>query len=503
MTRATQLSGADIMFVAGETETIYQHVAGLVVIDTSDCPQFNFDHFYRHCTERLSLIPHFRWKLHDVPMGLDRPYWVEDENFSFERHIRRIALPSPGDEATLCDIAAYLYSRHLERSRPLWEIWFIEGLEGGKSAFLQKFHHCMMDGEGAFKMMEVLCDFEPEPGTPKVVDKSIARARAGKPPTVTESSSNAWRHYSRIPGDAARGMYDLIRPKVIEQLVRPRPTPVERPTVPTVCFNGAVTTDRAISVASLPLADLKAVKNHFGVTLNDVLLAVVSSAIRGYLEEMGELPALSLRTSIPVSLRTEQDAQLSNKVTNTTVTLATDVADPAARMRAIHEDSERAKREVRDGAMGMLEVFQKLPPILVSSLMNTLREDQAPQVYGANLIVSNVRGSPIPMYVAGARMESMYPLSILTVGMGINFTCVSYADNLDVALMVEPNLVPDYQSIADGLKAAVGEYLELCRPPRVRRKSARAKVAKGAGSKAKKPKAKTKTRAKTKSKAHS
>ncbi len=471
MARLNQLSREDVMFVAGETESIYQHVAGLVVLDTADCPDFDYPYFRRHCEERIALIPHFRWKLHSVPLGLDRPYWVEDEHFSYDHHLRRVALPAPGDRATLCEVAASLYARHLDHSRPLWEIWLIEGLEGGGVAYLQKFHHCMMDGEGALKMMEVLCDFEPRPRAAKQVDRSISEARAGHVPSLQQRSTRAWRHLVRLPGDAARGVYNILRPKLLEQFVWPRKPMAERPVVPTACFNGEISSARAISVTSLPLADLMRIKRHFEVSLNDVVLALVSGAVRTYLLEHAELPEHSLRTNIPVSLRTAGDDQLSNRITTTTVTLATNIDDPAERLRAINRESTEAKAQAHADAMGVVEMFQMMPPILVSTIMESLPAEQAPQILGANLIVSNVRSSPIPMYIAGARMEKMYPVSILTAGMGINVTCVSYLDAMDFGIVVDPDLVKGYMAIADALEATLAVYLRLCKPARKRRKT--------------------------------
>lgn len=498
MALTNQLSREDVMFVAGETDAIYQHVAGLILLDNSDKPQFDFEMFREHCIERVSLIPHFRWKLHSVPMGLDRPYWVEDENFNFDHHIKRIALPKPGDQAALCEVASHLYCKHLDRRRPLWEMWLIEGLEGGRYAYLQKFHHCMMDGEGAFKMIEVICDFEPEPSTAKTVDKSISEAKAGKVPSYEEISSNVWRHLTRMPGDAARSVYDLLRPRILEQFVWPRKPKEHQPEVPTASFNGAIGSDRAMVVAALPLADLKTIKNHFGVSLNDVVLAIVSGAMRDYLLERGELPSGALRTNIPVSLRTESDAQLSNKVTNTTVTLATDIDDPARRLKAIHQESEQAKQKAHSGATGILEIFQMMPPVLVSALMGSLQEEQAPQILGANLIVSNVRGSPVPMYIAGTRMDKLYPMSILTAGMGINFTCISYVDYMDFGIIVDPGLVPDSETIATQLIHAAQTYLALCKP-RPRKAKTTTKPGTKTKARSKVPKAKARPKARPKS----
>jgi diacylglycerol O-acyltransferase / wax synthase len=489
MALTTQLSREDVMFVAGETDTVYQHVGAIMVLDTTDHAGFDFEHFRQHCIERVSLIPHFRWKLHAVPMGLDRPYWVEDEHFSFDHHIRHIALPSPGDKATLCEVAAHLYCKHLDRSRPLWEIWLIEGLEGGKMAYLQKFHHCMMDGEGAFKLIETICDFEPDPAQPKTVDKEISEARAGRVPTYAESSTAAWRHFARLPGEATRNIVDILRPKILEQFVWPRKPKEERPAVPAVSFNGAISSDRAMTFAILPMDQMKVVKEHFGVSLNDIVLAVVSTAVRGYLQRHSELPSQPLRTNIPVSIKSADDDQFSNKVTNTTVTLATDLEDPVERLQAIHAESEQAKAMAHAGSKGMVEMFQMMPPILVGTLMDSLPDDQGPQMLGANLIVSNVRGSPFPMYIAGARVENMCPMSILTAGMGINITCISYAEGMDFGIMVEPDLVPHHEDLAAELELAMAQYHALCQPKTRRKPKARPKA---------KAKAKTKSKARAK-----
>ena len=463
MSLITQLSREDVMFVAGETDTIYQHVAALFTLDGSDRPDFDFEHFRQQCIERVSLIPHFRWKLHSIPMGLDRPYWVEDPQFSFDHHIKHIALPSPGDKATLCEVVAHLYCKHLDRSRPLWEIWLIEGLEDGKYAYLQKFHHCMMDGEGAFKMIETICDFEPDPRQAKTVDKAISEARAGKVPSYAQSSTTAWRNFARLPGEATRNIVNILRPKVLDQFVWPRKPKDERPLIPPVSFNGPISSDRAMTFVTLPMAQLKTVKEHFGVTLNDVVLALVSSTVRDYLLAHSELPSQPLRTNIPVSLRSGSDDQFSNKVTNTTVTLATDLDDPGERLQTIHAESEQAKAQARGGSVGMVELFQIMPPILVSTLMESLPEDQGAQMLGANLIVSNVRGSPVPLYIAGARVESMCPMSILTAGLGINFTCISYDQDMDFGIVVEPDLVPNHEDLATGLVKALGQFHAICK----------------------------------------
>ncbi|MEH6583275.1 MAG: wax ester/triacylglycerol synthase family O-acyltransferase [Halioglobus sp.] len=460
MSTVRQLSKEDVLFVAGETDTVYQHTAGLVILDASAAPNFNFETFRERSIARIRQIPHFRWKLHEVPLGLDLPYWVEDENFSYSHHFKRIAVPSPGDREALAEVVAYLYSKHLDRSRPLWEIWFIEGLAGGKFAILQKLHHCMMDGQGASKLGEILCDLEPV-AEPRPVDDAITKARPGLVPGQWQQSASTALHLARLPGDASRGIYSFIRPKLLKKLGWEKNTRPEKPGVPSTSFNAEIGSERGFVFGSLALTEIKAVKQAFGVSVNDVVLTLVGSSMRNYLLAHSDLPDAPLRTSIAVSLRTGDDAEFSNKVTTTSLTLATDIEDPVARLRAINGESVQAKQQARKGGMGMLELMQLMPPVLINAMVNATPSELAPQMMGANLIVSNVRASSAPMYIAGVRMETMYPMSIITPGLGINFTCVSYADHVDFGVTIEPELVPQPWDIINGLGAALQEYLAL------------------------------------------
>jgi WS/DGAT/MGAT family acyltransferase len=462
----------DILFVAGETAQVYHHTAGLVILDTTDCPEFSFEYLREKVIERIRDVPHFRWRLHEVPLALDMPYWVEDEDFRYEDHFKRIAVPSPGDRVALSELVAHLYSKHLDRSRPLWEFWFIEGLAGGRYAILQKLHHCMMDGQGASKLGELLCDFEPNV-KPRPVDDSIRNARAGEVPDWLRMSAKATLHLARFPGAMYRQLFDMVTPQLLEKLGLKENHKRSRPDTPVSRFNGEVGVDRGFVFCSLSLSEIKAVRKAFDVSVNDVLLALVSSTLRDYLMARDELPQLSLRTGIPVSLRTDYDDEISNRVTQAPVTLATDLADPVARLKAISADCEEVKQAVRGGGKGFVEVIQTMPPLMLMAMMRATSPEQASQMLGSNLIVSNVRGSDKPMYIAGARLDTMFPMSIITQGMGINFTCVSYIDQVDVGVTIEPKLVPDPWLIIDGLHRALDNYLSLVAKPARRRKSPR------------------------------
>lgn len=476
MKKLKQLTPADVMFIGGETSSVYQHTAGLVLLDSSDRPDFSFERYRQQIEDRLDKIPQFHWRLHEVPLGLDLPYWVEDENFSYEHHIRRIAVPSPGDDRALAEVVSYLYTRHLERSRPLWEIWFIEGLAGGKFAIVQKMHHCMMDGEGASKLVEAMCDFEPD-AAPRDIDPAIMNARPGEVPEHWRRALNTAIHLYGMPLRISREAIGAIRHGVSKR-IRGGGKPGKKAVTPSTSFNTDISGDRGFVFGSVSLEDIKAIKSHYGVTVNDVVLALVGGSLRDYLLRLGELPDESLRTSIAVSLRTDSDDEFSNHVTVTTVTLATDLDDPVRRLQAIAEESARAKDEAHHGGKGVMEFMQLLPPLLVNAMMNITPADQVAQLAGVNLIVSSVRGSEKPLYVAGARMTSMYPMSIISPGGGINVTCVSYAGNVDFGVTIEPSIVPDPWRIIDGLHKALGDYQAL-----IHKNGKRGKKPAGAGAK--------------------
>ena len=460
MNSPRQLSETDVLFIAGENDKVYHHTAGLVMLDTSAKPQFDFEYFRRRTSERMDLIPHFRWKLQEVPLNLDLPYWVEDENFSYDNHFKRIAVPQPGDREALAEVASYIFSRHLDRSRPLWEMWYIEGLEGGRVAILQKLHHCMMDGQGMQKVGELLSDFSPRGKKPKI-ESAIASDKPGAVPDQRQLSANALRRWLQFPLAASRSAIDILGPQLRDRLRGSEKASTSKPDLSIASFNADISGDRGFVFGTVPLTDIKCIKDAFGATVNDVVLALVAGTLRDYLLQRGELPENPLRCSIAVSLRTEEDAELSNRVTNTAVTLATDIEDAVDRLRAISAGAAPAKQRARSGGKGIVEVLQILPPVLLSALVNFVSADQGARMMGANLIISNVRGSPRPMYIAGARMECMYPISILTPGMGLNITCVSYCDGVDFGFSLAPELFDQPWDLVDGLFAMLDEYLGL------------------------------------------
>lgn len=457
MRKLKQLTPQDALFIGGETANVYQHTGGVILLDGSAVPGYGFDAFRKHMVSHIQKIPHFRWKLHEVPLGLDLPYWVEDEQFSFDNHIRRVAVPSPGDMHALADLVSYLYCRHLDRSRPLWEMWFIEGLADGRFAMMQKMHHCVMDGEGATKLAEIMWDSERNEPVQEL-DAAFANARAGEKPELWQTAFNSARRMYGLPFNVGREIYDIASGEIGRRLRR-EARPRKAPKTPETCFNTEIGADRHLVFGSLSMDDIKKVKNRYGVTVNDVILAVVAGAMRAYLLEIDELPEDSLRTSMAVSLRTEEDDEFSNRVTTTSVTLATDIEDPVERLMAITEDTRGAKEAAHHGGKGVMEFMALLTPAMITAMFYLTPADKVAAMAGSNLIVSNVRGSDEAMYIGGARVDSVYPMSIITPGGGLNVTCLSYGGQAQFGITVEPSLVPNAWRIIDGLGETLDSYL--------------------------------------------
>lgn len=463
-----QIPNQDVLFVSIEGETCYQHVSGLAIIDGRESPGFGFDKFRAHVTARLGLVPQFRWKLVEVPMGLDKPYWVEDQDFDFDNHIKRIAVPSPGDSKAVAETIGLLYARHLDRNRPLWEVWFLEGLENGRNGMMFTTHHVMMDGEGASIIAKAL--FKMGKDAPyQDIDPAIATAKPGKIPSRKEIYQHTASHWANLPWEASKLIYNgLVRPSVQKWLKESQDKeetavePEERAQIGLAPFNGKISRYRGFVFGTVQMDDVLAVKKHFGVSVNDVVMAIVGGCLRGYLLDHRSLPEESLLAAMVVSLRTEQDDHFSNKVTNMSVSLATDQADPLLRIKTINRESMRAKELARAKKnVGIMEIVQLFPPVLVGALNGLSSVEQKAQMAGSNLVISYVRNSPTPLYLDEAKVEAYYPVSIIVDGQGLNVTCVSYLDKVQFGITFDPKLVPDAWSLVTRLQDALDEYLGL------------------------------------------
>jgi WS/DGAT/MGAT family acyltransferase len=458
-TTVKQLPDGDAVFLSTETDTAWGHIGGMSILDPTGVPGFGFETLVRQIEQRLVHVPRFRWKLLEVPLGLDRPYWVECPDFDVRKHVHRIGVPSPGGLKELGELAGHLFARPLDRARPLWEVWYIEGLADGKVAMFMKNHHCLMDGQAGVGLAEVLTDLSPNATAPPIVPDGMKEGRPEAPSALgiaVRAARNVIERQGRRAEHIGRGLRAAAStwwPRKDDEFAPPAWSDV-----PPLPFNKLVGKRRSFACASLDLEELKTVKKHFDVTLNDVVLEVVGGALRRWLRAKGELPERPIVAMCPVSLRAEGDQTLSNQITMMPVSLATDLDDPADRLRRIAKNSQRSKESVKQGSFDVLAaVSESFAPGLVSLLMRAMAIAPDSVPLPGNLVISNVRGVPIPLYCAGARIESMYPMSVLQAGQGLNATVVSYMGKMEFGFTVDPDLVPDVHELVAQIHRAFEE----------------------------------------------
>jgi WS/DGAT/MGAT family acyltransferase len=457
-----RLSGLDATFLYMETPTSYMHVAGLAVFDPSDVPGgFSVEAVKDVYASRLHLAAPFRRRLVEVPLGLHHPLWIEDPDFDLDWHIRHIAVPAPGTLEQLCELAAHLVSIQLDRTRPLWEMWLIEGLENGYVAALSKVHHAAIDGVSGNEITVAVLDVTPEP---RQVDPPTTPWQPDRVPSDIEMLGYAMSSLARQPLAAAKatrrtaeGMVALRR--------RARQPDIEPPAgggrAPRTSFNSALTPHRSFAATSVSLDDVKFVKNAFGATVNDVVLAICGGALRRYFDSRDEHPDGPLVAMVPVSVRADTEkGDLGNRVSQMGVSLATDIDDPVERLHNIHEHTQYAKGNLQAiGADTLSNWVEFAAPALLGRAARlysrTKMADRHRPLF--NVTISNVPGPAFPLYSAGARMVANYPMGPIFDGGGLNMTVMSYMDHLDFGLVACSDLIPDVWVISQGLEDSLEE----------------------------------------------
>lgn len=466
-----QLSGADDVSLFAERRNVYNHVGALLVYDVTTAPggQVRFKDILRHFEDRLYLHPVFRQRLVPVPLGIDRPYWVAEPNVDIEYHIRHIALPKPGDWRQLMIQVARLHSRPLDRAHPLWEAYVIEGLDNvpklppGAFALFVKIHHAVVDGLATIHLMKELHSSSPDEGPPPRARTVIADRDPSNYELlangITNSVTRAVRLArlsvnvgSRVLASGRDGVPDLTRGSPADLLAKVKRLLPDR--APVTRFSSHVSRNRVMEAFGMPLSRIARVRAKVpGTTVNDVFVAVAGGAVRNYLEGKGELPQDSLRALMPISLRTEGSAG-GNEVAGVPVRVRSDIADPIARLLAVHEETLASKGRGETMGLDLLKnVFDVLPPFAVNALVDRV------MLPGLNMTVSNVRGPDSAMYLAGAKAMCLYPVSIPADGAGLNFTGVSYNGVMWVSMVSCRNMVPDPGAFLACMRAAWDELL--------------------------------------------
>ena len=451
-----RLSGADATFLYLQNARSHMEVAAVVVLDPSAVEDgFSFDRAREVIESRLHLVPPFRRRLVHVPFELDTPRWIEDPDFDLDYHVRRAALPTPGGPDELATFAGDVLSRPLDRSRPLWELHLDEGLDDGRIAVVSKTHHAAVDGVSGAELLASLVDLEPDAPDPEPREEPW---RPEREPSDLELLASSVETLVRQPVRGIRAVRRLVR-----ALVRSRGSSPPSPPSP---FNVTVTPHRRVHFLDVPFDDLKAARTD-GATVNDVLLAAVGGALRDYLDKRGELPDEPLVAFVPVSTRDEAaGAEGGNETSVVFATLATDVDDPARRLRVIHEAMDVAKQQHADvGATTITDLTELAGPAaaaLVGRLVSRLRINERTRI-SANVVVSNIPGPPVPLYIAGASVEAIYPLGPVADGSALNITAMSYQGRMHLGLSADRATVPDLPVLGDLLRAKLDELVAVSR----------------------------------------
>jgi len=461
------LSGLDATFLHLETPEMPMHVGGLHLLDLPEDFKGDYiDAVKRHIADRMHLATVFTKKLALMPFDIANPVWVDDDDVDLDYHIRQITLPKPGTQAQLEAYVGRLHSSLLDRSRPLWEFYVFDGLQSGQIGFYTKIHHAALDGQGAIVLATALLDVTP---VPRVVDAPPAHDKAPYQPPVSSMLKAALRdtvaQCAKLVLGVPTGLRvaaSLITPSVNEDGKRRLSLP-KLSLAPKTPLNASITNQRVFATAKISLKEALGVGKAFGGTLNDAVMAIVSGALRRYLDEHGALPERSLVAAVPVSLRSEGNTDLNNQVSMMLMQLASDEADPAKRMRAIVKASARMKKTMSSVKSIMPTDFPSLGvPWLMSGLValygRSRLADSMPSI--ANVVISNVPGARMPLYLAGARMTTNYPVSIVTHGLALNVTVQSYNGALDFGMIACRRAVPDVRFFAECMTAAHQELLQ-------------------------------------------
>ena len=481
-----QLTSLDVQFLAVEDDRTHGHVGSLAIYDPSTAPggRLTVESVRALLRERMHLLPPFTWKLVRVPFDLDHPYWGVDPDPDLDYHVRELGLPAPGNLHQLAEQTARIFERRLDRARPLWEIYLIHGLEGGRVGVLTKVHHAALDGLSGAEILVTLLDLEPTGrviAPPEVAPQRdaipgraelTARALTGMP----RHTVKALRHVPRtlpnldliptfrsVPGvrafsSAARfveGRWPGNEPELeVEALAAPKTS-----------LNTRISAHRSVSFETVSLSGIKRIKNHYDVTVNDVVIAICASAVREWLIEHDDLPTKQLLAMVPVSVRLpEEFGTFGNRVSMMTVPIPTTEHEPAKRVRKAHRAMKKAKaRHESTPRMLIEDANAAIPPVLLGRTARLLLGVAASGQLNPplNLVISNIPGSPVPLYMAGARLEENYPLSVITDGMGLNLTIISYLDRVDFGIVGCREAVPDPWFVADEIRRAYEELLEL------------------------------------------
>jgi diacylglycerol O-acyltransferase / wax synthase len=466
MASGDRLTGLDSSFLHLEDGPAHMHVASTLVFAG---PAPDYLDFRDHIASRLHLVPRFRQRLRFVPYGQGRPVWVDDPHFNLNYHIRHTALPEPGSEQQLRTLAARVFSQRLDRSKPVWELWLVDGLRGGRFAIVGKSHHCLVDGVSGMDITTVLFDAEAEPPEQPEPDPWTP----GPEPSDAQLLGRALVERATTPAEAVRGVRALFRaPRqvagaVVDGLESVGALARAGISAPASPFNVEIGPYRRFAWVQADLAELKRIKETVGGTVNDVVLAAVAGGLGRYLRARGHATAdLELKAMVPLSVRTaDQHGALGNRVSAMYAPLPVGVDDPAERLRAVSAamgDLKESKQAV--GASILTGLADFAPP----TILGQAGRMQSRQRF-FNMVVTNVPGPQFPLYLMGRELEAVYPMVPLAKRQAVCFGIMSYNGQVHFGLVGDYDAMADIDSLAHDLSESIAELGALA-PAKKRRR---------------------------------
>ncbi len=468
------LSGVDASFLHLETPEMPMHVGSLNIFDLPEGYDGDFyEDVKAHIGGRMHLAEVFEHKLAQIPFELSNPVWVDDNDIDIDYHIRRVVLSKPGTFKQLEQLVGRLHSSLLDRSRPLWEFYVIEGLKTGQPAIYAKVHHAAVDGQAGVALAKAIYDLTPEP---RPIKAPRARNRGnqyqlGVAELATAAVQNTIQQYVKLfttLPNAMQAIASATMPAFAGGQFTQFGMPKNWQLGPKTPLNVSITNQRSFAARSVSLAEVKQIAKACGGTVNDIVLAASAGALRRYLNEYNQLPSTSLNAAVPVSLREAGNTDLNNQVSMMLVSLATDIADPLERLKTIIASSKAAKELSGSLKAAIPTDFPSFgaPWIMggFALLFGRSRiSDNLPPV--ANVAISNVPGAPVPLYMAGAKLATYYPVSIPAHGVALNITVQSYNGSLDYGFTACRRAVPDVDDLIEYLVEAHKELRHLVLGP--------------------------------------
>ena len=454
-THGDRLSAVDASFLYLEDAGYAKHVGACV---TFAGPAPSLADLTEHVASRLHLVPRFRHRVLRQTGPLSRwgrPIWVDDCTFSLAHHLRRVTLPAPGGETELTELVAHIWSTPLDRSRPLWEIVLVDGLSGGSFALVDRTHHALIDGSSGVDIMAVLFDIEPTTAATSPV--------AWQPRTMPGTVATVLRQSRELLAVPARLVHWLVAP-----MTRPRAVlaalgallatlgPPALRGAPRSPLNSVVGAHRVVRWVPVPLAEVKAVKDALGGTVNDVVLAIVSGSLRRWLLAHGHRADVPLRAMVPVSLRTADDAgSFGNRLTAMRAALPVDVADPVARLEQVSSTMAVLKRSPQLLGAEVVAMLLRYIPAPLAAVLSRLNFHT--RIF--NVIVTNIAGPQLPLYLLGRRLTSFAALAFLPRRHTVSFAVMSVDGALTFGLLGAPEVMGDLDDLADAVQASMAELL--------------------------------------------